>query len=103
MAEREHHAVVSGSSRFGTASRRKSFPVAPATGISAACERELRLIFKEGHTEAIRNYVLTPHDVIVMDTAASRQVPRIALSGLNLPAPERAARKDGLDFSPPAT
>ena len=78
-------------------------PVAPATGISAACEPELRLIFKDGHTEAIRNYVPTPHDVIAMDAAASGQVPRIALSELNLPAPEQAARKDGVDFSPPAT
>jgi hypothetical protein len=38
-----------------------------------------------------------------MDAAASGQVSRIALSELNLPATEQAARKDGLDFSPPAT
>ena len=75
----------------------------PALSIPPHDEPRLTLIFKDGHTQAIRNYVLTSHDVIVMDDAASGRVPRIALSDLNLPATEQTARKDGLDFSPPVT
>jgi hypothetical protein len=74
-----------------------------AASMPAHDEPQLTLIFKDGHTQAIQNYVLTPRDVIVMDDAASGRVPRIALSDLNLPATEQAAREDGLDFSPPAT
>lgn len=65
-------------------------------------EPQLTLIFKDGHTEIIRNYVLTPSEVIVMDDAASGRIPRISLSDLNLPATERAAHQAGLDFSPPS-
>lgn len=63
---------------------------------------QLTLIFKDGHTQAIQNYVLTPKDVIIMDDAASGRIPRIALSALNLPATEQAALQNGLDFSPPS-
>ena len=66
-------------------------------------EPELTLIFKDGHRENIRNYVLTSKEVIVMDDAASGHIPRIALSDLNLAATEKAAQQAGLDFSPPAT
>jgi hypothetical protein len=65
-------------------------------------EPEMTLIFLDGHTQVIRNFVLTPRDVIVMDDAASGRVPRISLSELNLPATEQAARQNGLDFSPPS-
>jgi hypothetical protein len=65
-------------------------------------EPQLTLIFKDGHTEIIRNYVLTPSEVIVMDDVASGRIPRISLSDLNLPATERTAHQAGLDFSPPS-
>jgi hypothetical protein len=65
-------------------------------------EPPLTLIFMDGHTEIIRNYVLTPSEVIVMDDVASGRVPRIPLSDLNLPATERTAHQAGLDFSPPS-
>ena len=65
-------------------------------------EPELTLIFKDGHTQNIRNYVLTPSEVIVMDDANSGRIPRISLSELNLPATEKAARQAGLDFLPPS-
>lgn len=64
---------------------------------------ELTLIFKDGHTQVVRNYLLTPSQLIVMDEAASGREPRIPLSELNLPATERAAQQAGLDFSPPST
>jgi len=65
-------------------------------------EPKLTLIFKDGHTQAIRNYMLTRTDIIVMDDAASGREPRIPLAELNLPATEQAAKRDGLDFSPPS-
>ena len=65
-------------------------------------EPELALIFKDGHTQNIRNYVLTPSNVIVMDDAASGRTPRIPLSDLNLPATEKGAQQAGLEFSPPS-
>jgi len=63
---------------------------------------KLTLIFKDGHTLAIKNYVLTPKEVIVMDDAAAGRVPRIPLFELNLSATKRAAQQAGLDFSPPS-
>lgn len=65
-------------------------------------EPKLTLIFKDGHTQNIRNYVLTPSEVIVMDDASSGRIPRISISELNLPATEKAAKQAGLDFSPPS-
>lgn len=65
-------------------------------------EPKLTLIFNDGHTQAIRNYVLTPNDIIVMDNVAWGRLPRIQLTELNLPATELAARQNGLDFSPPS-
>ncbi|MGH9607616.1 MAG: hypothetical protein ACRD3N_18145 [Terracidiphilus sp.] len=78
-------------------------PAAPAVAPAPAGNQpELMLIFKDGHTQAVRNYMLTPSDLIVLDEAASGREPRIPLSELNLPATEREARQAGLDFSPPA-
>lgn len=65
-------------------------------------EPALTLIFKDGHTQNIRNYVLTPSEVIIMDGADSGRIPCISLSELNLPATEKAAKRAGLDFSPPS-
>ena len=48
-------------------------------------------------------HVLTPIEIIIMDDAASRRVPRISLSELKLPATEQMAQEAGLDFSPPST
>ena len=80
-------------------------PYAPAIRQQAApaVEPKLTLIFKDGHTSTIRNYMLTRSDLIVMDDAASGREPRIPLSDLNLPATEQAAQQDGSDFSPPST
>lgn len=74
-------------------------PSAPAAPV--APEPELTLIFKDGHTQAIRNYVLTPNDLVDLDEAATGREKRIPLDKLNLPATEKAAQQAGLDFSPP--
>jgi hypothetical protein len=75
-------------------------PVASAS--SPHIEPQLTLIFKDNHTQKIRNYVLTSKEVIVMDDADSGRIPRISLSDLNLPVTEQAAQRAGLDFSPPS-
>lgn len=75
-------------------------PAAAAAPLSP--EPELTLIFKDGHTQAIHNYVLTQTDLVDLDEAASGRQQRIPLNELNLPATEQAAQQAGLDFSPPA-
>lgn len=75
-------------------------PSAPEAPIAA--EPELTLIFKDGHTQAIRNYVLTPSALVILDQPAAGRQQRIALDELNLPATEKAAQQAGLDFTPPA-
>lgn len=75
----------------------------PVSSTPLAREPQLTLIFRDGHTQAIRNYMLTSSDVIVMDDAATGREPRIPLSDLNVPATEQAAQQAGLDFTPPAS
>ena len=87
-------------------SYRSAMPSAPTVNQAPAApapqnEPQLTLIFNDGHTQAIRNYMLTSRDLIVMDDAALGRESRIPLSELNLPATQRAARQAGLDFSPP--
>ena len=76
---------------------------APVSPSPIAPEPQLTLIFRDGHTQQIRNYVVTPHAVIVMDEAASGREPSIPLTEINLPATEEAARQAGLEFSPPVS
>jgi hypothetical protein len=68
---------------------------------TATSEPELTLIFNDGHTQAIHNYVLTQQTLIVLDQAASGHQQQIPLVALNLPATEQAAQQAGLDFTPP--
>ena len=77
-----------------------SYPSAPAAPV--APEPQLTLIYKDGHRQTIRNYVLTQNKVIVLDDAASGREQQVPLSVLNLQATEQAAQQAGLDFSPPA-
>lgn len=65
-------------------------------------EPQLTLIFKDGHQQTIRNYVLTHSEVIVVDQAASGRQQQIPLASLDVSATEEAAQQAGLDFSPPA-
>jgi len=80
-------------------------PYAPAIRQQAAPapEPKLTVIFKDGHTLTIRNYMITRSELIVLDDEASGREPRIPLSELNLPATEQAAQQDGTDFTPPTT
>lgn len=80
----------------------QAYAAPPAPAAPIAPEPELTLIFRDGHTQAIRNYVLTASNLVVLDEAAAGRQQRIPLSELNLPATEKAAQQAGLDFSPPA-
>lgn len=66
-------------------------------------EPKLTLIFKDGHTEQIQNYILTADTLIDLDEAATGREPQIPLASLNLPATEQAAQQAGLQFAPPAS
>lgn len=68
-----------------------------------APEPQLTLIFMDGHTEQIRNYVLTQDALLDMDHANVGRVARIPLASLNLPATEKAAQQAGLEFAPPTS
>jgi hypothetical protein len=65
-------------------------------------EPQLTLVFRDGHTQAIHNYVLTPREILVIDDVASGKTQRIAVAALNLLATKQSARRDGLDFALPA-
>ena len=78
-------------------------PAEPAASPTAmAAEPELRLIFRDGHQQSIRNYVLTGKTLIVLDHAAAGRQQRISLGDLDILATEHAAEDAGLDFNPPA-
>lgn len=73
-------------------------PVAPTI---LAQEPELTLVFKNGHQQSVRNYVLTPTTVIDLDHANKGRQQTIPLAELNIAATEKAAEAAGLDFHPP--
>jgi len=73
-------------------------PQAPVTP-----EPELTLIYKDGHTQQVRNYALTQDALVDLDQADAGRVTHIPLASLNLPATEQAAQQAGLDFTPPAS
>ena len=77
-----------------------------AAGSSAAAaplsEPVLTVVFRDGHTQQIRNYALTSASLIVLDDAASGRQQRISLDQIDLPATEQSAQNAGLDFHPPS-
>lgn len=73
-----------------------------ATPTAMAAEPELKLIFRDGHQQSIRNYVLTGKTLVVLDHAASGRQQRISLADLDITATEQAAEDAGLEFYPPA-
>jgi hypothetical protein len=81
-----------------------SYEAAAAPALAPiAPEPQLTLIFKDGHTQQIRNYAVTQDALLDLDQADSGRVARIPLASLNLPATEKAATQAGLDFTPPTT
>lgn len=77
-----------------------SRPAVSSTVLSQ--EPELTLVFRDGHRQSIRNFVLTPTTVIDLDQASTGRERRIPLAELDLAATEQSAQAAGLDFHPPA-
>uniref|UniRef100_A0A372IU69 Uncharacterized protein n=2 Tax=Paracidobacterium acidisoli TaxID=2303751 RepID=A0A372IU69_9BACT len=65
-------------------------------------EPTLTVVFRDGHTQEIRNYALTPTTLIVLDEAAAGRQQRISLDQVDLQATEQSARQAGLEFRPPS-
>jgi hypothetical protein len=81
---------------------RPGYTNASATIAAPSPEPILTIVFRDGHTQQIHNYALTPSTLIVLDEAASGRQQRITLDQINLPATEQSARDAGLDFRPPS-
>jgi hypothetical protein len=81
---------------------RSGYTSASAPVAAPSPEPVLTIVFRDGHTQQIHNYALTPSTLIVLDEAASGRQQRIALDQINLPATEQSARDAGLDFRPPS-
>jgi hypothetical protein len=62
----------------------------------------ITLVFKDGHSQQVRNYALTKTTLYVLDDAASGRRPEIPLDTIDLAATERTNQESGLDFSIPA-
>lgn len=75
----------------------------PAPQAPITPEPQLMLIYKDGHTQQVRNYALTQDALVDLDEADAGRVTHIPLASLNLPATEQAAQQAGLDFTPPAS
>jgi hypothetical protein len=76
-----------------------------AASVSApllAQEPQLTLIFKNGHRQTVRNYVLTPTTVIDLDEASQGRERQFPLADVNIAATQKAAEAAGLSFQPPA-
>jgi hypothetical protein len=81
---------------------RATYPPAVVGSPSVAIsEPTVTIIFKDGHSQQIRNYALTPTMLLEMDTASAGVTYGVPLELINLPATEQANRAVGVDFSPP--
>lgn len=78
-----------------------AYEAAPQAPITP--EPQLTLIYKDGHTQQVRNYALTQDALLDLDEADSGRVTHIPLASLNLAATEKAAQQAGLEFAPPAS
>jgi hypothetical protein len=59
------------------------------------------LVFKDGHSQQVTNYVLTKTMLYVLDDAASGRRPEIPLDKIDVAATEKTNREAGIDFVVP--
>jgi hypothetical protein len=59
------------------------------------------LVFKDGHSQQIRNYAMTKTTLYVLDDAASGRRPEISLDQIDVSATERTNQQAGVDFTVP--
>lgn len=65
-------------------------------------EPAVTLVFKDGHSQQIRNYAATRTTLFLLDNASSGRTPQIPLDEIDVAATERVNREAGLNFSLPA-
>jgi hypothetical protein len=93
----------SGPSGYGPDdSYRPSYAAGSSVAAAPVSEPVLTVVFRDGHTQQIRNYALTRASLIVLDDAASGRQQSISLDQIDLPATEQSAQNAGLDFHPPS-
>ncbi|HYK34557.1 hypothetical protein [Alloacidobacterium sp.] len=61
----------------------------------------LTLIFKDGHSQQIRNYAMTRTTLYVLDEVGSGRRPEIPLDEINVSATEKTNQAAGVDFAVP--
>jgi hypothetical protein len=73
-------------------------------GIATAApgsEPALTIVYKDGHSQQVRNYALTRTTLLLLDDASSGRTQQISVEQIDLPATEQVNRAAGVDFSLP--
>jgi hypothetical protein len=73
----------------------------PSATETPASEPALTIVYKDGHSQQVHNYALTPTTLLLLDDAASGRTQQVSLEEINLPATQAANRAAGVDFSLP--
>jgi hypothetical protein len=77
-------------------------PPPPPGPVEPLPQAPVTLVFKDGHSQQIRNYAVTKTTLYVLDDAASGRRPEISLDQIDVSATERANQAAGVDFDVPA-
>jgi len=64
-------------------------------------EPALTIVYKDGHSQQVHNYVLTQTTLLLLDDASSGRTQQVSLQEVDLSATERANRAAGVDFRVP--
>ena len=65
-------------------------------------EPTLTIVYKDGHSQQIRNYAMTRTSLLLLDEASTGRAPEISLDAINIAATEQVNRAAGVNFEVPA-
>ena len=82
----------------GMAYEAQDVPPPPPGPSEPLTQAAITLIFKDGHSQQVRNYALTKTTLYVLDDAASGRRPEIPLDKIDVAATEETNREAGVDF-----
>ena len=85
----------------GTYQAQQDVPPPPPGVPEPVPQAAITLVFKDGHSQQVRNYAVTKTTLYVLDDAASGRRPEIPLDTIDVAATERTNQESGLDFSVP--
>jgi hypothetical protein len=80
---------------------RQSYQSGFAASAAPSSEPALIIVYKDGHSQQVHNYALTPTTLLLLDGASSGLTRRVSLDEIDLVATRRANLASGIDFSPP--